>query len=36
MSKPELLEDWWRVFQNVMAYKDGKYFRDNMTVFNEE
>jgi hypothetical protein len=35
MTKTELMEDWWRVFHNVLSYKDGRYFKDNMTFYED-
>lgn len=36
LTRAELLEEWWRVHYNVMKYKDGKYFTDNLKYYEDE
>jgi len=29
------MTEWWRIYYNMMKVDNGRYFRDNMTVYDE-
>jgi hypothetical protein len=36
LTRAEIMEEWWKVIYHTMKYKDGKYFSDNLTVYEND
>ena len=35
LSREELMKEWWRIYHYLMQKEGGKWFRDNLTMYDE-